>query len=62
MGSRPRLAIVRRTQRVRDPVHNLIEFGSYPFEAQTRVKANVPNLDWAHRSAEAISPLTFPPG
>jgi 5-methylthioadenosine/S-adenosylhomocysteine deaminase len=29
-------------------------------EAQARVKANVPNLDWDHRSAEAISPLTFP--
>jgi cytosine/adenosine deaminase-related metal-dependent hydrolase len=28
-------------------------------EAQKRVKANVPNLDWDHRSAEAISPLTF---
>ena len=31
-------------------------------EAQARVKAAVPNLDWARRSAEAISPLTFPPG
>ena len=29
-------------------------------EAQARVKANVPNLDWDHRTAEAISPLTFP--
>ena len=28
-------------------------------EAQARVKANVPKLDWAHRSAEAISPPTF---
>jgi cytosine/adenosine deaminase-related metal-dependent hydrolase len=28
-------------------------------EAQARVKANVPGLDWAHRTAEAISPLTF---
>jgi len=28
-------------------------------EAQARVKANVPALDWAHRSAEAISPRTF---
>jgi 5-methylthioadenosine/S-adenosylhomocysteine deaminase len=31
-------------------------------EAQARVKANVPNLDWDHRSAETISPLTFPSG
>jgi len=31
-------------------------------EAQARAKAAVPGLDWAHRSAEAISPLTFPPG
>ena len=31
-------------------------------EAQARVKANVPRLDWDHRSAEAISPLTFRPG
>ena len=30
-------------------------------EAQARVKAKVPGLDWDHRSAEAISPLTFPP-
>jgi len=29
-------------------------------EAQVRVKANVPGLDWDHRSAEAIAPLTFP--
>ena len=29
-------------------------------EAQTRVKASVPKLDWGRRSAEAISPLTFP--
>jgi 5-methylthioadenosine/S-adenosylhomocysteine deaminase len=29
-------------------------------EAQARVKGNVPNLDWDHRSAETISPLTFP--
>jgi 5-methylthioadenosine/S-adenosylhomocysteine deaminase len=29
-------------------------------EAQSRVKANVPNLDWDHRSAEKIAPLTFP--
>jgi cytosine/adenosine deaminase-related metal-dependent hydrolase len=28
-------------------------------EAQARVKANVPKLDWAQRSAEAISPPTF---
>ena len=28
-------------------------------EAQKRVKANVPNLDWDHRTAEQISPLTF---
>ena len=28
-------------------------------EAQKRVKANVPNLDWEHRTAEQISPLTF---
>ena len=28
-------------------------------EAQTRAKARVPGLDWAGRSAEAISPLTF---
>ena len=28
-------------------------------EAQKRVKANVPNLDWDHRSAEQISPQTF---
>jgi 5-methylthioadenosine/S-adenosylhomocysteine deaminase len=27
--------------------------------AQARVKANVPRLDWDHRTAEAISPLTF---
>jgi cytosine/adenosine deaminase-related metal-dependent hydrolase len=31
-------------------------------EAQARVKARVPNLDWDHRTAEAISPLTFPLG
>jgi cytosine/adenosine deaminase-related metal-dependent hydrolase len=31
-------------------------------EAQARVKAAVPSLDWAKRSAEAIAPLTFPPG
>ena len=24
-----------------------------------RVKANVPNLDWDHRSAEQLSPPTF---
>jgi cytosine/adenosine deaminase-related metal-dependent hydrolase len=29
-------------------------------EAQARVKANVPNLDWDHRTAEKIAPLTFP--
>jgi cytosine/adenosine deaminase-related metal-dependent hydrolase len=29
-------------------------------EAQARVKANVPRLDWDHRSADAISPLTVP--
>lgn len=28
-------------------------------EAQARVKANVPSLDWAHRSADSISPPTF---
>ena len=28
-------------------------------EAQKRVKANVPNLDWDRRTAEQISPLTF---
>jgi cytosine/adenosine deaminase-related metal-dependent hydrolase len=28
--------------------------------AQARVKANVPNLDWNHRSADKISPQTFP--
>jgi 5-methylthioadenosine/S-adenosylhomocysteine deaminase len=28
-------------------------------EAQARVKANVPRLDWDHRSAEQISPRTF---
>jgi cytosine/adenosine deaminase-related metal-dependent hydrolase len=28
-------------------------------EAQRRIKANVPNLDWDHRTAEEISPLTF---
>jgi 5-methylthioadenosine/S-adenosylhomocysteine deaminase len=28
-------------------------------EAQARIKANVPGLDWDHRSADAISPLTF---
>jgi cytosine/adenosine deaminase-related metal-dependent hydrolase len=28
-------------------------------EAQKRVKANVPNFDWDHRTAEQISPLTF---
>jgi cytosine/adenosine deaminase-related metal-dependent hydrolase len=28
-------------------------------EAQKRVKANVPNLDWDHRTAEQISPPTF---
>jgi len=27
--------------------------------AQARVKANVPRLDWDHRTAERISPLTF---
>jgi 5-methylthioadenosine/S-adenosylhomocysteine deaminase len=31
-------------------------------EAQARVKAAVPGLDWDHRTAEAISPLTFPAG
>jgi 5-methylthioadenosine/S-adenosylhomocysteine deaminase len=30
-------------------------------EAQARVKANVPHLDWDHRPAETISPLTFRP-
>jgi 5-methylthioadenosine/S-adenosylhomocysteine deaminase len=29
-------------------------------EAQARVKANVPDMDWDHRSADMISPLTFP--
>ena len=29
-------------------------------EAQKRIKANVPNLDWDHRTAEQISPMTFP--
>jgi 5-methylthioadenosine/S-adenosylhomocysteine deaminase len=29
-------------------------------EAQRRVKAAVPSLDWNHRTAEKISPLTFP--
>lgn len=29
-------------------------------EAQARTKANVPGLDWDHRSADAIAPLTFP--
>ena len=28
-------------------------------EAQARVKANVPRLDWDHRTAEQISPPTF---
>ncbi len=28
-------------------------------EAQARVKANVPQLDWDHRTAEQIAPLTF---
>jgi 5-methylthioadenosine/S-adenosylhomocysteine deaminase len=28
-------------------------------EAQARVKANVPKLDWNHRTAAEISPLTF---
>ncbi len=28
-------------------------------EAQKRVKANVPKLDWDHRTAEQISPMTF---
>ena len=28
-------------------------------EAQARVKANVPKLDWDHRTAEQISPPTF---
>ena len=28
-------------------------------EAQARVKANVPKLDWNHRTAEQISPPTF---
>ncbi|HET6608389.1 MAG TPA: amidohydrolase family protein [Rhodopila sp.] len=28
-------------------------------EAQVRIKDSVPRLDWAHRSAETISPLTF---
>ena len=31
-------------------------------EAQKRIKDNVPGLDWDHRSADTISPLTFPPG
>ncbi|MFL5256148.1 MAG: amidohydrolase family protein, partial [Rhodopila sp.] len=31
-------------------------------EAQVRVKAAVPGLDWAKRPADTISPLTFPPG
>jgi len=29
-------------------------------EAQARVKADVPNRDWARRAADHISPLTFP--
>jgi len=29
-------------------------------EAQARVKASVPQADWAHRTAETISPRTFP--
>jgi len=28
-------------------------------EAQARMKANVPKLDWNHRTAEQIAPLTF---
>jgi 5-methylthioadenosine/S-adenosylhomocysteine deaminase len=28
-------------------------------EAQKRIKANVPNLDWNHRSADQLSPPTF---
>ncbi len=28
-------------------------------EAQARIKQEVPNRDWSHRTAEAISPLTF---
>jgi cytosine/adenosine deaminase-related metal-dependent hydrolase len=28
-------------------------------EAQKRIKANVPNLDWDHRTADQISPMTF---
>jgi 5-methylthioadenosine/S-adenosylhomocysteine deaminase len=28
-------------------------------EAQKRIKANVPKLDWNHRTAEALSPPTF---
>jgi 5-methylthioadenosine/S-adenosylhomocysteine deaminase len=28
-------------------------------EAQKRIKGNVPNLDWNHRSAEQLSPPTF---
>ena len=28
-------------------------------EAQARTKRNVPSLDWDHRTAEQISPLTF---
>jgi uncharacterized protein len=32
MDSPPRPAIVRKPQRIRDPVHNLIEFGADPFD------------------------------
>jgi len=28
-------------------------------EAQARIKANVPQLDWNHRTADQISPPTF---
>jgi hypothetical protein len=28
--------------------------------AQARVKAKVPELDWGRRTADAISPKTFP--
>ena len=28
-------------------------------EAQKRIRANVPNIDWDHRSAETLSPPTF---
>ena len=28
-------------------------------EAQKRVMANVPKLDWAHRNVDELSPMTF---